>query len=353
MTPRQRVIRTLEFRRPDRAPRDLWAIPWIGLYAPQELAAMKERFPPDFYDVGTLGGALGVGDRERGERARKGVYVDPWGCAFHAGEDGVIGEVKDPPLAEWSALDAYRLPWEIIDRTDFDAVGRAVEGNLAGDELFFKVNSSVRPFERMQFLRGSENLYLDLGYESAELLRLRDRVHEFFLAELSRWATTGADAIMMQDDWGGQKSLLISPDQWRRLFKPLYRQYCDIIHAAGMKVFFHCDGYIVDIYEDLIEVGMDAINSQLFCMDIEEIGRRFKGRATFWGEIDRQWILRAGSVADVRAAVARVRKALDDGSGGVIAQCSWGKNNPAENIAAVYEAWDTPLDQLLSECGLE
>ena len=101
----------------------------------------------------------------------------------------------------------------------------------------------------------------------------------------------------------------------------------------------------------MIEVGVDALNSQLFTMDIEEIGRRFKGRLTFWGEIDRQHVLPFGSVMDVYKAVARVRTALDDGKGGVIAQCEWGVNNPPENIAAVYAAWDMPLADLLVKVG--
>jgi hypothetical protein len=120
----------------------------------------------------------------------------------------------------------------------------------------------------------------------------------------------------------------------------MYRDYCDLAKKAGKKVFFHSDGYIMDIYEDLIEIGVDAANSQLFCMPIEQIGRRFRGRITFWGEIDRQHILPLGKPADVRNAVARVRRALDDGRGGVIAQCEWGVNNPRENIEAVYEAWE-------------
>jgi hypothetical protein len=41
-------------------------------------------------------------------------------------------------------------------------------------------------------------------------------------------------------------------------------------------------------------------------------------------------------------AVRRVRAALDDGVGGVIAQCEWGLHDPAENIAAVFEAWLGP-----------
>jgi hypothetical protein len=89
------------------------------------------------------------------------------------------------------------------------------------------------------------------------------------------------------------------------------------------------------------EDGVDAVNSQLFCMDIEETARRFKGRISFWGEIDRQRVLPFGTVEEVRAAVGRVRRALDDPEGGVIAQCEWGKHNPRENIRAVFEAGGT------------
>ena len=56
-------------------------------------------------------------------------------------------------------------------------------------------------------------------------------------------------------------------------------------------------------------------------------------------EIDRQGILPFGTAQDVRAAVHRVRAALEDGSGGVFAQCEWGNDVSAENISAVYEAW--------------
>jgi uroporphyrinogen decarboxylase len=141
------------------------------------------------------------------------------------------------------------------------------------------------------------------------------------------------------DDWGAQRTLLISPKQWRSLFRPLYKDYCDLIHSAGKFAFFHSDGHITDIYPDLIEIGVDAVNSQLFCMDIEELGQRFRGQVTFWGEISRQDILPFGTPDDVRAAVRRVRAALDDGQGGVFAQCEWGIGVSAENVATVYETW--------------
>ena len=61
----------------------------------------------------------------------------------------------------------------------------------------------------------------------------------------------------------------------------------------------HSDGNITEIIPDLIEIGIDALNSQLFCMDIEELGKKFRGKITFWGEIDRQNILPNGNRKDI------------------------------------------------------
>ena len=343
MDSRERVFRCLEFMHPDRAPRTPSALPWVGIYAKTEWEALLRDFPSDFIGPGPV---LAVGDRVSGTQARKGIYVDEWGCPFEAAEDGVIGEVTHPPLADWAAFAHFRPPYEIIERADWDAVNRAQKANLAGPRKFMVAGTSIRPFERMQFLRGSENLYLDLACGTRDLVRLRDMVHEFYMRELVGWVKTDCDSVAFMDDWGSQQSLLINPGMWRELFKPMYKDYCYLIRAAGKKVFMHSDGCIDAIYPDLVEVGVDAMNSQLFTMDIEDLGRRFRGRVTFNGEIDRQWALPFGTVLDVRRAVGRVRRALDDGRGGVIAQCEWGVRAPPENVRAVYQAWTEPIENL-------
>ena len=332
MNSRERVIRTLEFEIPDRAPRDLWALPGIRMFREDELNGMLERFPPDLANPKVR---YGRGERERGTLGELGSYVDAWGCVWHVAEPGVVGEVKKPPLADWAALAQFEPPYEILEDADLSQVNRS----CAETDRFVLAGTTVRPFERMQFLRGSEALYLDLGYGPAELSTLRDIVHEFSIRELEMWVTTDVDGISFMDDWGTQHHLLISPEQWRSFFKPLYKDYCDLIHSAGKFVFFHSDGHIAAIYPDLIEIGVDAVNSQLFCMDIEVLGRRFKGQITFWGELDRQHILPFGTPEEIRAAVRRVRAALDNGRGGVFAQCEWGNDVSAENVAAVFEAW--------------
>ncbi len=331
MNSRELVRATLRHETTPRVPRQLWVLDWAHIHHPDALAGIQRDFPDDFqgaaYDPPPW-------ERERGDRQARGTYVDEWGCVWENLQDGVIGEIKDPIVKRYASdLDKVRPPAERIGK-GFERTNESI----AGAERFVLVGWA-NLFERMQFLRGSENLYLDLAEQPAGLFELRDRVHEFNLAMLDGWLATDVDGLSFSDDWGAQRSLLISPAQWRELFKPCYRDYCDAIHAAGKFVFMHSDGYIFDIYEDLIEIGVDAVNSQLFCMDIEEIARQFKGRITFWGEIDRQHLLSFAEVDEVRAGVRRVADALYDGRGGVIAQCEFGAGAKPDNVRAVFETW--------------
>ena len=332
MDSRERVRRALRFEHPDRAPRNLWSLPGIRMFREAELEDVLSRYPSDMTGPDYR---YGASSRARGTPNIVGSYVDDWGSGWTVAEPGIVGEVKDPPLADWSALAHYQPPFEVLDNADLSRVNRS----CAETDRFVLAGTMTRPFERMQFLRGSENLFMDLAYGRQEIYRLREMLHEFSLRELEMWAKTDVDGISFMDDWGAQNTLLISPRLWREFYRPLYADYCRIIHQGGKFVFFHSDGHITDIIPDLIEIGVDALNSQLFCLDIEELGRRFQGKITFWGEIDRQNILPFGTVAEVKQAVRRVRRALDDGRGGVFAQCEWGIGVPKENVEAVFDAW--------------
>jgi uroporphyrinogen-III decarboxylase len=192
----------------------------------------------------------------------------------------------------------------------------------------------------MQFLRGTQNLFIDIMEQPRELFELRDMVHEYNLAVARAWLQTDVDGLSMNDDWGTQHALLIPPDLWREIFLPCYEEIVQLAKAAGKAFFLHSDGHIFEIYGDLIEIGVDAVNSQLFCMDLEEIGRRYKGAITFWGEIDRQHVLPAQDPQVARDAVRRVAKALYDPSGGVMAQCEFGPGANPACVEAVFDEWE-------------
>ena len=326
-TPRELVRQALTFQSPQRVPRDLWWQVWTEDRHPRELAELLRRFPPDF---ATPDHKAPAGDRSA---FRIGRHVDAWGCVFENIQNGVIGEVKEPLVRTWADLDRVKAPEHLI------AEGVRWAEQAPGKDDRFSILMFGALFERMQFLRGTENLFMDLLEQPPGLFELRDRVHAFNLRTVEAWCRTDLDALSFNDDWGAQHALLIDPELWRALFKPMYRAYADLAHQAGKFLFMHSDGCIAAILEDLVEIGIDALNAQLFTMDLESIGPRLRGRITFWGEIDRQHLL-PDPQADIRGAVARVKNALHDPRGGMIAQCQFGPSALPANVAAVYEAWD-------------
>ena len=331
MTSRELVKRTLSFQHPERVPRDLWVLPIANTAWPGAVDAILKDFPSDF---GYPEYAPPKLPWMKGDWYAAGDYTDEWDCTFHNIQPGVVGEVRQPLVAQWSDLNKARPPRDLLGK-GMENVNRS----CAASDKFILSGCCPRPWERMQFIRGSANLYMDVMDQPREFFILRDVVHEYFMQELEHWVRTDIDGIIFMDDWGTQHALQIPPKLWCELFKPLYKDYCDLAHRHGKAMFFHSDGHIFEIYDDLIEVGVDAVNSQLFCMDIEEIGRRFKGRITFWGEIDRQHVLASDDPQIAREAVRRVAKALYDPSGGVIAECEFGAGAKPQAVRAVYDEW--------------
>ncbi|MFC1735330.1 uroporphyrinogen decarboxylase family protein [Candidatus Hydrogenedentota bacterium] len=332
MTSRELVTKVLNHEPVDRVPRDLWAISGVVQFRKDEYDRLRAEYP---MDMTKSPWCYGPGDKVRPMDEKTGEYTDAWGCVWRVGQPGLAGEVKGPAISDWSQLTNYKPPMEVLDNADFSRINPF----CAESTLFVRGGTATHPFEQLQFIRGTENALIDLAYGTKELRQLLEMIHEFSCRAMRMTAETDVDAVSFMDDWGSQTALLISPDMWREFFRPMYKDYCDIAHEKGKYVFMHSDGNIEAIYEDLIEVGVNALNSQLFCMNIEGLGEKYGDKITFYGEIDRQKILPFGAAEDVREAVRRVKKALDPSTGGVIAQCEWGLNDPYENIATVYDEW--------------
>ena len=109
------------------------------------------------------------------------------------------------------------------------------------------------------------------------------------------------------------------------------------VYIVGKKKEFLDFG--AEVYDDLIEVGVDAVNSQLFCMDMADLEKRAKGKITFWGEIDRQHVLPDPDPQAARDAVRKVAQYLYDPSGGMIAQFEFGPGANPECALAIFDEW--------------
>ncbi|MCX7934194.1 MAG: methyltransferase [Planctomycetota bacterium] len=334
-TSRELVRRALKFERPARVPRDLWALPWAEKRYAEDLARLRARYPAD------ISGPPNVyrpAARRRGDPYAVGEYVDEWGCVFTNIHEGVIGEVKEPILADMDRWQEIKPPAEVLPE-DWPQARAIVNRACAASDKFITSGCCPRPWERLQFLRGTVNAMMDVMDPDARVRGLLRRIHEYYLRECEFWVSTDIDALTFMDDWGGQRQILIPPAVWRDLFKPMYKDYCDLAHSRGKFAFMHSDGYIAEIYPDLIAIGVDALNSQLFCMDLAALARIAKGRITFWGEIDRQHVMTA-TPEKGRAAVREVARHLYDPRGGIIAHFEIGPGANPEVAFAIYEEWE-------------
>ena len=330
-TSREVVRQTLNFANPARVPRQLWTLPGASRRFPGELAALRRDYPDDIVGADPH---QRVPCATRGDRYGVGEFTDEWGCTFQNLQAGIIGEVKTPLIADWATdTGKVHVPRELLT-LDRDAINR----DCAATDKFVLAAWAVNPFERLQHLRGAEGLYMDLADPPPAMVAFVRELHAFNCDWLTAFARTDVDGLGIADDWGSQRALLISPAMWREFFRPLYRDYVQIAHAAGKKFFLHSDGYIVDIYPDLIEIGVDALNSQIFCMGVERLAP-FAGQITFWGEIDRQHLLPHGTTVEIDQAVRTVHAALWK-RGGCIAQCEFGSDARPENVRQMFAAWN-------------
>jgi uroporphyrinogen decarboxylase len=327
VTSRELVKKTLAFQNSGRIPRDLWLAPGLQ---PEAVRQVLEHYPSDFVKPSFR---YGKGRRQRKTPGKDYQYTDSWGCIWRTENLAYSGHVVGHPLADWSDLESFQPPWEVLEETDFSQIDNSLSGGK-----YMLAPTEVTVFERLQHLRGTEKLLLDLAYGDEHLLRLIELIHQFNCQELEMWAETQVDGIFFMDDWGWQGGLLISPELWRKYFKPLYKEYCRIIKKAGKDVFFHSDGKIEELFGEFVDLGVDAINSQLFCMDLKKLSS-FRGRITFWGEMDRQYLLPYGEHCQIKEAVESLKEYLWH-QGGLIAQCHWEPGVSEERIRQVCAAWE-------------
>lgn len=323
-----------------RVPRQLWTLPWATKRYKNEIEKLLLDYPDDIVSVPDSHKEYTVSPIRTGDLYAIGDYIDEWGCKFTNLQEGIIGEVKKPLIdasdEEWEDSSKIHIPTELltIDKNKINEF-------CASTDKFVMQGDPQTCFERLQWIRGTENLFVDLILRPKNMMKFMEKMHEFNCQLFDTWAQTNIDALFFGDDWGTQTSLLINPKVWVELFKPMYRDYSDIAKKYGKKIFFHSDGNTIDIIPHLIDIGIDAANLQIFCIGVDEL-MQFKGKITFWGEIDRQNLLPFGSVRDIKNAVENVKECLWQ-DGGAIAQCEFGPGALPNNVYAVFESWNSLL----------
>ncbi|MHB1007570.1 MAG: uroporphyrinogen decarboxylase family protein [Chloroflexota bacterium] len=340
MDSRERVTRAIEMTGPDRLPIYHTYLNGFSVRYGNRVSALLSRYEGDFGETGFAEPA------EYGETIGA-PQVDGWGAVWVRQSDEHKGLIVHHPLSDWAALDSYAFPDPLVIG-DWRNVPETL--TRGGHRKYVLVDGDTL-YQRMFYLRGFDNLMLDLADGRSEVLYLRDRIVAFMLRKIEKWLDYEVDGFLFRDDWGTQQSLMISPRQWREVFKPSYRRIFAAVRAGGKHVWFHSDGYILAIIPDLLELGANVINPQADCIGVERLGAEFGGKVCFLGDIDRQHVLPYGTQAEVTAHVRRTVAALADFKGGYIGRGELAGDVPIENAEAMYATFASYRyqdDQLVS-----
>ncbi|MCR4905725.1 MAG: hypothetical protein K6A33_06550 [Clostridiales bacterium] len=230
---------------------------------------------------------------------------------------------------------------DIVDFGSYEVFAESVRNLREYTDAYVLAEVWTSDFEKAYFSRGLEYFLADMAAEPEFAMELLDFITEKNLSILKQIVETpGLDGVLLGNDWGSQRDLLMSPGTWRTMLKPGAQKEYDLIREAGLDVWVHSCGDISKILPDLCEMGADVLNPlQPECMDIFELKRAFGADLTFWGGISTQRTLPYGTPDEVREETRRVTAALSENGGYLIAAAQGIQADvPFENLCALIDA---------------
>jgi uroporphyrinogen decarboxylase len=334
MNSRERILAAIRFEGPDRAPIHHYIFPGAIWRHGQKLLDLVQKYPDDFGNENIVANTQPLADDESGDDILE--WKDGWGTTWRRLRGYTSGEVHTPALPDWDVWRTYEFP-PLPPESHYEEFAASVPERKAKGRL--AIGSGGGFFQHMQHLRGNANYYVDLAEDNEGVHELADRLVEYNLHTIERHVQAGVDCLAFGDDWGEQGRLLINPEMWRRFFKPRYARMFAPARENGIEVWFHTDGWILEIIDDLIEIGVTILNPQHACMGTKRVGEIVRGRCAIRTDIDRQWVIPFGTPDQVRAAVKEAMEAFSTDAGGIMLHGEIGQDVPFENIEALYSAF--------------
>jgi uroporphyrinogen decarboxylase len=291
-------------------------------------------------DCVLVGGGVPAGFEP--EQTDDGCIVNEFGMKMKMGLAWY--DVVEGPLEQAGSVQEVRdLPFpDPADEARFEDARRYIDRYRG--EYFIIGDVELTMFEMAWHMTGLQKFMTDMAMGEPYVEALLDRTMEFSIAIGRRLVELGVDGIWTGDDFGAQNGMMISPDMWRRIFKPrmaeVFRQFRAV--NPDVVVMYHCDGAIAPILDDLIEIGLDVFNPvqpDVPGHEPHELKARFGDRLSFWGAIDQQHLLPKGSPDEIDADVRAKIEALASGGGYMVAPAHILQGDtPVENVEAFIAA---------------
>jgi len=346
LSSRERVRLALTHRETDRIP---IAMVCSGINEPAR-SAFQEYLRAQGY--GTLKEYLdalvdikGVGPEYQGPPLEPGN--DIWGVRRKVVQYGVgaYDEIDHHPLANAENPDPLaQYPWPKTDWYDYTVLPKRIAAAHADGERCIMVGNG-NPFETTWYMRGFEQIFLDLVINPELVHGIMDRVTRFYVEHFQRILSAArgeVDLVFTADDIGGQNGLLLSLDMWEQFVKPYHVRLNAAIHEHGAKVIYHTDGGVMDALPGLIDMKIDVLQALQFDaagMDAVKMKANFGDKLCFEGGVSVQRTLPFGTPDEVREEVKHLIATLGQDGGYILGPAhTIQAGTPPDNIHAMFEA---------------
>ncbi|WP_283682880.1 uroporphyrinogen decarboxylase family protein [Parablautia sp. Marseille-Q6255] len=257
-------------------------------------------------------GSLAVLNKEGtviAKRPAKGLYFDD---VYHPLEDcedeAEIDAMDLPGITDEEMAYQRKQAKELYENTEF-AISGATSFSL---------------FEKGWKDWGYENFLVNLYTEPELTEYYLDKLTDAYIVMMERYLDAVGDYVQIvqsNDDFGSQNGMLISPELYRKYFKPRHAKINAAIKKKNKNVHIslHSCGSIYPIMGDIIESGFDILNPvQKECanMDPVQIKKEFGDKLTIWGgACSTQTTMTHGTVDDIIKEAQDMIKVYAPGGG--------------------------------------
>ena len=373
MTGRERVLKAIDRQETDRVPKDLGStnfssitlnaylklLDYLNLTELKEETKIISRYTQvvlphhrvlERFNIDTRGVFMGPPDGWTDRDFDNDSYEDEWHVVRTKPQTSFYYDLTRSPLTgEISTKDVRNFAWPNPEDPGRIRPLRSQISDLKSENKYARVlNLGIGPVHLTQYLRGFENWYIDIGMNDKTFFYLVETVTDLILRMMGpslETAGTDVDIVAIGDDLGHQHGLIISPQAYRKFFKPVHAKMFGLIHnKTKAKVLLHSCGAVDGLIPDLIEIGLDILNPvqvRAKDMDPKALKSKYGDQISFWGGIDTQQVLSQGSPQDVQKEVALRITQLGKGGGYVVNSVhNIQPDVSPQNICALFDSVD-------------
>ena len=277
------------------------------------------------------------------ESFKEGTIIDEYGIAHEPGSEAAFHMTKMyHPMENFDSVEQV-LAYPFLDYSNSSADEQMKQAQLIKEKGLAVVGGmQTTIWETSWYLRGMENLMMDMMSDDPIAEALLDKITENAIIRAESFARSGADIIYLGDDIGMQKTIMMSESLYCDWLKPRIKKVID--HAKAINpdilIFYHSCGFVEPFIPHLIEVGVDVLNPvQPECMDFKEIHDVYGDKLSFHGTIGTQTTMPFGTPDEIRREVFRNLDIAGEKGGLIVAPTHLlDPEVPVENVIAYIKA---------------